>query len=155
MTDAAKQPSKMSRGWRIVLIASLGVNLAVAGLFAGAAFRHGGHERASGHSDPMVRALDKDARRDIGREIRKHRENGKDMRGKFTAAFAEVLAVLRADEFDAAAMRTALERKSAVLRKSRDVGETALIAHLEGLSKAEREMFADRLEAALKHKKRR
>ena len=155
MTDTVRKPSKMSRGWRIVLVASLGANLAIAGLFAGAAFRHGGPDRADGHSDPMVRALDKDARREIGREIRKQRQNGEGMRTKINAAFVDVLGVLRADTFDADAMRTALNNKSEALRRSRDVGETALIAHLSGLSKAERATFADRLEETLKQKKRR
>lgn len=155
MTDAPKKTSKMSRGWRIVLIASLGLNLAVAGMVAGAVLRHGGPDRSGPHNDPMVRALDTDARREIGREIRKFRKSGQGMRVKLDAAFAEVLAVLRADTFDADAMRTALEHKSAVLRQTRDVGETALIAHLNGLSAQDRAAFADRLEETLKRKKRR
>ena len=155
MTDAPKKTSKMSRGWRFVLIASLGLNLAVAGVFAGAALRHGGPDRGGSNNDPLVRALDEDARREIGREIRKFRKSGKGMRAKLNASFVEVLDILRADTFDAEAMRTALENKSAVLLEARGVGETALIAHLSSLSAADRQKFAERLEETLKRKKRR
>ncbi len=152
-TDAKKAP-KMSLGWRIALVVSLGLNLAVVGVVGGAFFKHGRPDHVGARFDPIVRALEPAERRKIGREIRKHRAGKADRRAALEAAFAEVLVVLRAPEFDSDAMRSAMTQKSEALRQTRDTGETALIAHLSGLSADERAEFADRLEGILKQKRR-
>ena len=100
-TDATKpteRKPKMSRGWRAVLVASLALNLAVVGLVAGAAFRHKGSHAFSGkRGDPILMALDKQSRREIGRAMRKSRAGTPDLKQEINAAFADIQNALRAE----------------------------------------------------------
>ncbi|MBU2982919.1 periplasmic heavy metal sensor [Lentibacter algarum] len=148
--------SRMSRGWRAVLVVSLGLNLAVAGLVVGAAYRYNGppHNKVS-REDPILRALDKDARREIGRAMRKNRAGAPGIQQEIAAGFANMQTALRADEFDAVAFRAAMARKGAAFREMRAVGETALVDYISGLSKVQRTELANRLKDDPKRRKNR
>lgn len=141
---------RMSRKLKAVLIGSLAVNLLVAGLFVGAVVRHAGPSDARAHSDLLVRVLDKEDRRAIGKAVKEAQGGG---RWAFwagqKAALNDVAAALRAEPYDSAAMQAALMRKSAHMNKTRDAAETAMLARFEMMSSAERAALAERLDAAL------
>ena len=141
---------RMSRKLKALLIGSLALNLVVVGLFIGAAFKHGGPTGRYEHSDALVRSLEQDDRRAIGKAVREAQGGG---RKAFWAAQKETLkavaVALRAEPFDAAALEAALARKSAHLHKSRDAAEAAMLERFVAMSPAARAELADRLEAAL------
>jgi uncharacterized membrane protein len=160
MTETAKKTGpRMSRKVKALLIGSLALNLVVAGLFVGAAFRHGGASERYVNSDALVRALDHEDRRAIGKAVKEAQGGG---RKAFWEAQKEALqnvaVALRAEPFDAAALKAALAQKSAHLRKNRDAAEAAMLARFTAMSADERAKLADRLEEALArgpHKRKR
>lgn len=142
------------KGLRWALIASLAVNLGVAGMALGAWF-HGGpggreamvRDLGFGPYDDALRPEDRDALRaamrgKLGDLVASRRQ----IAGDVTA----VLAALRADPFDAEALDTALAAQQAHLSARMKLGNDTMRDFLAGLSQADRLAFADRLEAHLK-----
>lgn len=141
---------QMSRKLRALLIGSLGLNLLVAGVFVGGVVRHAGPHEAREQSDLLVRVLDKDDRRAIGRAVKEAQGGG---RRAFwaaqRAALGDVAAALRAEPYDGPALQAALARKSAHLAQTRTAAETAMLSRFEAMNAAERAALAERLEAAI------
>ena len=141
---------KMSRKLKFLLIGSLSVNLLVAGLFVGAILRHSGPSDVRGHSDLLLRVLDKDDRRAIGAAVKEVQGGG---RRAFwagqKAALGDIATALKAEPYDGAAVQAALVRKSAHMSQTRYAAESAMLARFEAMSGAERAALAERLEAAL------
>ncbi|MBT0958781.1 periplasmic heavy metal sensor [Alphaproteobacteria bacterium KMM 3653] len=167
-TDPKPQSAPSSGRWmRVLLFASLAVNLAVAGLVAGAVLRQGGGpERDRAPQDasfgrdlglgPYGRALsknDKDHLRSVAKEkSAMFRENRKAIR----AAVEETVATLREPEFDRARVEAAFANQRRLVGEAQREGHGLLIERLSALSHADRMTFADRLEqAALRGPKRR
>ncbi|WP_438990926.1 periplasmic heavy metal sensor [Lentibacter sp.] len=148
-TENRAEP-KMSRKMKAVLIGSLALNLLVAGVFVGGVMRHAGPYEARGHSDLLVRVLDKDDRRAIGKAVKEAQGGG---RRAFwagqKAALGDVAAALRAEPYDGAAMQAALMRKSAHMSQTRNAAEAAMLARFETMSAAQRAALAARLESAM------
>ena len=153
---AEQQSMSRLKPWvRALLVASLALNLAVAGLAAGWALRHGG-DHAGHHparldmaGGPLTRALSDEDRRAIGREMRAawraRAGTGPDIGESFDALVAD----LRSVPFDA-------DRVAIQMRAQRDgfaarfeIGQAVLLTHLAAMSDAERAAYADRLEAQI------
>lgn len=145
------------RGLKIAFAISLALNLAIAGLALGAWLRDGGPGRGMpgdfgfGPFDAALSPEDHQALRAALRgelpAIRAGREAAK-------AEFDTLIATLRADPFDLAAVNRAM---SAIV--ARNVGRLAkgqelLAARIEAMAPADRLAFADRLEAAMRHRRR-
>jgi uncharacterized membrane protein len=150
-TPPSAQPST-SRGVKIALAVSVALNLAVAGLVLGAWLGDGPRQGlprdlsfgpfSEAFTDDDRRALRK-ALADRAGEFRASREAS---RGELEA----LLAALRADPFDPAALRTAM---IAVENRNADrleMGRTLIEARLVEMSTADRQAFADRLEKRLR-----
>lgn len=140
------------RGWlRVVLFGSLALNLLVVGLVAGATVR-GGPYHAGGPSarepvTPYTRAFEEDQRKDLRRDLRRAIVGTRDgTRGEITEAYAQALSLLRAEAFDAAAMRAVLRRQAELSNTRRRKGEEVLAVYLAQMSAQERRAYADRLE---------
>lgn len=140
-------PRKSNRLMRAVLILSLGLNFVIIGLVAGAAVSGRFSENAPRSFDlslgPFVRTLDQDARRAIGREVRRSGGGQRfDMRGHME----QMLGLLRADPFDSAAFEALMERQNDHVAGVQSRARTALSQHISQMSVEERADFAARLQ---------
>ncbi|HAW45770.1 MAG TPA: hypothetical protein DCX34_00785 [Roseovarius sp.] len=151
----SEETGGQGRGWRIILIASLALNLLVAGVIGGWVVRHGiGPHRDHGpHSarlaqlgGPLTRALDAEGR--VAIVARLHGEPGAQeaRRAALRESFEALLADLRAQPFDAARVTARLDAQRAQVADRFEAGHAALVAHLAAMSDAERAAYADRLE---------
>lgn len=134
---------------KIVLVASLALNLLVVGIVAGAALKgggSGGQQRFDLTVGPLTRAMEgnhREAVRDALRESGAFARNG---RTAMRADMAAMLATLRAVEFDQAAFRDALMRQRARLQSGQNAVLDAVASQIEDMSFEERAAFANRLE---------
>jgi len=150
------------RPWlRIVLFASLALNLAVAGLVAGFFVMHGddrgrrGPPRVDRMGGPLTHALTREDRHAIGREIWQEYRKGRPSREAIRAEYAEVAAALRADPFDSARVAESLARQRDFALNRQELGNRLLLERLEAMTPAERAAFADRLEEGMERFDRR
>lgn len=143
---------KSGRGVKIVLALSLALNLAVAGVFAGAAFRAHGDDGTGRRTvrdvnfSPFTEALTRDQRRAMLGRLSQGGTGLRDMRAQMRSDLDDVVAALRATPFDPAAVEAAFARQGARLSTRADVGRQALVGLLLSMSDGERAAFVARLE---------
>ncbi|HMO09534.1 MAG TPA: periplasmic heavy metal sensor [Paracoccaceae bacterium] len=144
------------RWMRVLLVVSLALNLAVAGLVAGAMLRgpwSGDGPRAVSVRDPglgpYAAALSEEDRSVLRRALRARLPDLRAARAGFQADMQAVLGALRAEPFDPEALRAAMDRSSARLTETVAIGQAMVFDRIAALGPAERRAFADRLEAAL------
>lgn len=144
---AETTPARGRRRWRDwLLVASLGLNLAVLGLVAGAAYR-GPPER------PIVgpalwgyaRALPEPYRHDLGQELRQSRQDWAPMRDALRGQREALAAALTADPYDPARVSALLERELQLAAELGSRGVVMLVGQIERMGAAERAAFAERL----------
>lgn len=157
MTEPISPPPArpgLPRGVRWLLFASLALNLLVAGLVFGALLgddRRGGRPRPAELSlGPFARALEPGDRREVLRSLNDRPDLRPPGREDWAAAFAEVVAALRAEPFDQPRAATALAEQSGRVAEVERAVQEALLARLAAMTPAERTAFADRLEAELR-----
>ena len=146
------------KSWvKILLVASLALNLLIIGLVAGAMFKkdrwRGSAPRAELGMGPLTHALDPSDRRALGQKFRKQGKQSNDRRVR-KKQFEELLSVLKADPFDAV---KAAELLGSIRTGSQARMETAqglLVEHLSSMSAQDRAAYADRLETRLKQRKK-
>ena len=160
MSDVNDKGARGMSGWvRVVFFASLALNLLVVGLVAGLIW-NGGPPRADALSGrdgvtPYTRAFDDSQRRAIRRALRRAFVEGRRDREGLVGPYREALELLRADPFDAVAMAAVLDRQAAFSEQRRQRGQEVLTRFLAGLSVAERQAYADRLEDEIARLQRR
>jgi hypothetical protein len=91
---------------------------------------------------PLTAALSPDDRAALGRAFRNETVGMRDMR----AEVGQLLAALRSDPFDEAALRTAIAAQDARGRTRLELGQRLLADRLIAMTPPERTAFADRLE---------
>ncbi|PRY79657.1 heavy-metal resistance protein [Yoonia maritima] len=148
----ADEQAKNGRTVRIVLVASLALNLAVAGLAIGslASGRIGdGPPRSFDLGlGPISRALESEDRRQVAIALRRSRPMADfDVRGQI----AKMVLTLRADPFDPDALRILMAEQSQHTEQLQHNAHNVLINHFTTMSVDERNAFADRLVAELSH----
>jgi len=147
----------MRRGLRVLLFASLALNLLVAGLAAGMILSGPSERRGAQRSDvmaPYVRALDREGRRATFGTLRERmRAQGVSDRSARRDEHAEASRLLRADPVDNAAFEALLNAQGARGAARQQTGRTVLAEYLTGLSAAERRAYADRLDAELERRR--
>lgn len=144
-----------SRPWvTVLLVVSLALNLAIAGVIAGA-FLSGfkgngrfGEVRELGFG-PFSDALSDDDRKSLRRAFVQRAPDIVASRRQTRADIAMVLAALRADPFNADVLRTALASGSARAAERQALGQELIFEHLSAMPAQDRLSFADRLETAL------
>ncbi len=150
---------KTSRRFKVVLACSLALNLLVAGMVAGAAWRHGGDRGGGwrsappalqGYAAPYVRALPQAQRRSLHKAIRQSSS-----REERRAAYQDMLGALRAEPFDAQAVRALLTAQRDRVLAAQSAGQTQWIALVEAMTPQERAAYADQLEETLKKRRSR
>lgn len=143
-----------SRSFRMVLFLSLAVNLLILGLAAGFFLRGPGegHRRAQfrGGEAPFMQALEPRDRRALAQSIATRRASPEKHRTRTRERFAGLVAALRADPFDPAALAALLSQQNDEADQRRRQGQDAFLALVEGKSAQERAAIAARLEAVLK-----
>lgn len=140
------EPTKSSRLMRVVLVASLGVNLAIAGLAIGSLvsgkFGDGPPRSYDFGLGPVARALNPEDRKAVGIALRRARPmDDFDLR----AQVRDTIAAVRADPFDAAALHALLDVqnvRTAALQKN---AQNVLVDHIAAMPTPARNAFADRL----------
>lgn len=151
MSMEQNKPAPRRKLWlRLLLGASLALNLLVIGLAIGAALRFGGPEGAR-RPPPVLgatlyRELPREDRRTV-REAMRHRsvERGPDRK---TAAL-EVAQLVRSTPFDATALETLFNEQFARRQEWQTMANTVLLEQLGQMTEAERASYADRLEDAM------
>ena len=142
---------------KLALAISLGLNLLFIGIFAGAAFRHGGKHGAIGpqlhsYAAPYMRALPRDQRRALFEQVRS--EPAIADRQTRRAFYQRMLAGLRADPFEAAAVQAVLQDQARAVQGLRGASQAVWLDLVSKMSGPERQSYADALEEQLKHKPR-
>lgn len=152
MADVEKV--KSGKGLRVALAISVALNLLIVGLVAGAVLRDGGPRgRMMGDLGfgPFTEALSGADRDALRQAFLARMPDMRDMRRQMRADFAALLDALRAEPFDAAALRAAMEAQSARMGERLQVGQDLLLERLAAMTPEARAAFADRLEARLRH----
>lgn len=150
--DPARQPTR--RWIKILLFASLALNVAVAGLALGAVLRHdearddrrARYDRSSG---PYTAALTRDDRRAIWQEMRSRRDADRPDWSQISADYDAVVAALRTEPFDSVLLRDIVTRQFDAGIARQQLGNTLLLEHIEAMDPQARAAFADRLSATL------
>jgi uncharacterized membrane protein len=138
-------PRRM-RWLKIALVVSLALNLAVAGLVAGAALK--GRPDAGGRDGlwPYSRALPEPYRGDLMRALRDSRRDWIADREALGSTRAELAAALVAEPFDAAAVTALLARQRDRFTALADRGAALLVEQIARMSPEERRAYAEALE---------
>ncbi len=150
MTDKTK-PAK--KPWmKILLIASLGLNLAIAGMVVGAMIRHHGRGHEAGFSGNFamrgfMHALPDDKRMDVRRFFQQNRGSMRANRESINEAMLEIHKVILAKPFDQAALNAAFDAQRARVSEVTKDAQTAFVAIVAGMSDKERQSFVKTLEA--------
>ena len=155
MTDQPSQPNHTTRPrrrvWlRVLLFASLALNLAVIGVVGGAVlkFAHDDERpqmisRELGLA-PFRFAFDDEGQRQLDAAVRSRAGELGIGRTAWQNTYFDILDAIRAEPFDAAGFRAAMERQAELSLQSRRVGLDIMIAQLERMSLAERNAFVER-----------
>jgi len=153
MAETKNGTRRRDRILRVVLVISLALNLLVLGVFAGGVMKGAQMHRESRAPDlrNLWLAMPEEARRDLRqaeegpRNAERHAARREDRRARAAARQEELLALLRAPEFDAEAFSAILqsehdERSERIVR-----AHQAFVARVSDLDAAERAAVADRL----------
>jgi uncharacterized membrane protein len=164
MSDTDNKPAaRPGRMMRTVLVASLGLNLLVAGVVVGR-YVAGDRDRDRGDARrgeisrelrdignlPFVMALSREDRAALDQALGGRRDALRENRQRLRDRFEAVLTLLRADPFQPDALRTLLAEQRATLFERQQLGEDLLIARLTQMTPAERADYAERLDKSLR-----
>jgi uncharacterized membrane protein len=146
--------SATPRGVKIALALSVALNLGVAGLAVGAWLGDGPHRGMPRDMSfgPFSEALDDDDRKAIRKALLSRLGEFREQRDAARAEFEALLVALRADPFDAGALKTALAALEARNAERLELGRSLIETRLIEMTPQERAAFADRLEKGLKHR---
>ncbi|MBV7409229.1 periplasmic heavy metal sensor [Maritimibacter sp. DP1N21-5] len=144
-------------GWvKLLLAASLTLNLMVVGLVVGARLGDGPpgrdpgprtpRERVDPALGPFGRALPDNYRERATEDMRSRAGTFADNRGMFAAQLGEMLTLLRAERFDEDAFRAALEAQSQMFETRSQIGRDVVSEQIAAMSPEERQAVAEKLE---------
>jgi len=149
---------KTPRRWgRIVLVISLGFNLLIVGLVAGAML--GGPRdrdrnpllRDIGFA-PFVQALPRADKQAITAALKRDAGSFRENRAKLRHQFDAFLEALRADPLDAAHVAKLMSLQRSRIGERQHLGQTLLLERIEAMSVEDRRAYADALGKMLKRR---
>ncbi|GAW36042.1 hypothetical protein RA2_03110 [Roseovarius sp. A-2] len=140
---------------RLLLVVSLAANLAVVGVVAGWALRHGGHHghhpsRLDMAGGPLTRALSDEDRREIGQRMRQVWRETRSDQADIGTSFDALVSDLRAVPFDPARVTRRMQQHREGFAARFAMGQEVLLDHLAAMSDADRAAYADRLEKRIR-----
>ncbi|SIS65603.1 periplasmic heavy metal sensor [Phaeovulum vinaykumarii] len=154
MTQTPEKAPRQGGRTRVLLIASLTLNLLVVGIVLG-----GMIARRDGPPRPPVgdisigaftEALTHEDRRRMWKEAMSAGLDFRAMRKAVQTEHKALLAALRAETWDASALTAVFDANNARIRERMDLGQRLLAERVAEMSLEERRAFADRFEAALR-----
>ncbi len=152
MDNGMKKPSKM---WRIILVLSLALNVAVIGGAVGMAVTGGGHkgapQRVMFDFGPISRVLDPADRRAIGEAMRKGGAPPPS-RDEFVGKIKELADGLRADPFDPETVGDIIASFRVRSERVQQQAQSAFLDRLTKMTPQGRAALADRLEKGNRRK---
>ncbi|MBC7138320.1 MAG: periplasmic heavy metal sensor [Defluviimonas sp.] len=156
MTDAGQIPAapRSPRWMRILLVASLALNLAGIGMVAGAVLGHSRrpdrpmmvHDLGFG---PYTEALSREDRRALRNAFLERAPDLRRLRALMKADFDRLLTILRNEPYDAEAAAGVIAAQAERARRGFDLGHELLLERLKAMTPEERRAFAARLEQAM------
>ncbi|WP_375690193.1 periplasmic heavy metal sensor [Pseudooceanicola sp. LIPI14-2-Ac024] len=159
MNDTPPTPTPAAaptRLWvRILLVASLALNLLVIVTVVSFAAFHGGPDgkhrppRVDRTGGPLTGALSESDKREIGRAIWQSYREGRPSRADVQAEYQEVIRTLRTEPYDPSAVEASLQKQLDFAVERQAVGQQMLLDRLAAMTPEERAAFADRLEEGL------
>jgi uncharacterized membrane protein len=157
--SSLKLPKPPFRWGRAVLFVSLALNLAVAGVVGGAVLGRFGHDRNILAARDIGFGLFNEAltpqdRKALRGAFVQARPDLRAERQKIRGDLQMILAALRADPFEVAVLRTAMDAGAARIQARQEQGKMILLDYLQTLPASERASLADRLEDSLKRHNR-
>lgn len=157
--SAENTPKPRMRLWlRVVLVLSLAFNLVIIGGATGVALRFGRFgpppsHMEEGRGSPMIMALSRDARREMGRSIRKaYRDTANDA-GNESGIYADLVRALEADPFDKEALRAARQALESRMSLRREVAGDVWLESISKMGVTERKAYAESMLEILTRKK--
>jgi uncharacterized membrane protein len=140
--------ARPERRWvRWALVASLGLNLAAAGLIGGALLKGPPPGPPPGISlGQYARALPDPYRKDLGRSLRESRRDWIGSRRALAAQEQALAAALTAEPFDPAMVEAVLAREAELTGDLAARGSAMLVAQIARMSPEERAAYAKALE---------
>lgn len=154
----AEETTHRTPRWvRVVLVLSLGANLAIAAMVAGAWLGHEprpGGPRIFGPTGVgfYARALTSDERHQLVEDLRGQRQALFEGRQQLHRHVRDLVELLRADQLDQTALEQVMSAQVERARGQIALGSGSLVRLIEGMSPEERGAFADRLENAINRK---
>jgi len=159
MTDATEPKTKIRGIWlRVVLFASLAINLLIVGMVAGVLLRGGPAPRAHPRADvpffdlgngPIGRALSNDSRQQIGRGMSAREPALRANRAEIRAQYGELIRALRQDPFDPELVDRIISAQQRKLLARQNIGKNLLVGHVAEMTADQRAVYANRLERFL------
>lgn len=153
------RPTRSGRGLRWALGISLALNLAVVGMVAGAMLRDGPGMRGAMVRDlgfgPFTEALSREDRRALRQALFERAPEIRQARQQRQEDLQALVAILRAEPFDAAALAAAMAEQEARMVGQLRLGQTVLQEQIAAMTPEARRGFAERLEDGLSHGGRR
>ena len=139
--------------WRMAFLVLAALNLAILGLVAGAALRDGGprdrmvRDLAFG---PFTEALSPEDRKALRQGFLQKMPDFRADRMAMRADALALLGALRAEPYDPAALRAALDQVQGRMQARVGLGRDLLLERIDAMDPAARAAFADRLEQGLR-----
>lgn len=160
--DSENVKKSFGRGKNLLLAASLLVNLLVAGVVIGEILEDRHHDRGSKGRDerslsfgPYTRALSDADQRMIWSDLRERQGPPRSHFRQLRAQVEEIAQLIRQTPYDAGAVEQIFERQRQLLDGKTMAVREVLLDHIAGMSDAERVTYADRLQEALHHRRKR
>ncbi len=158
-----EQPTKSRAPWKtILLVISLGLNLLVVGIVAGAFLSgggsgKGGFSRVASHIMPLGpygRALSKEDRAEVRRALEGRKSWFKKTRGDMREAGQDMVAAMRREPFQIEDVSMILGRQADVQSSFQAEGRRLLLERISAMSEDQRREFAQNLEEGLNRRRR-
>lgn len=158
----SEKTAKSGRPWtRILLVVSLGLNLAVAGVFLGARLSDDPPRKSDARASqdmsigPYGRALSQEGRTAMREAFAARRSEFRKSRQQMRALGRDLIIAMQSEPFDLSAVEDILTQQGALQSAFQMEGRSLLLEHIGTMTSEQRAAFADRLEKGLDRGKRR
>jgi len=145
---------KSENRWKMLFVISLGLNLLIIGALGGFLIRKGkapmAHHLASGRL--YMQALDFRDKKVLRNEILGDIDGRELVKLQNYASFSSAVDILKKHPFDRSAFEKLLDEQTKFTQLRRDFARASLVAHIEKMTKKERENYALRLEELVESK---
>ena len=154
-TQATGAAPKM-RGWvRVLLIASVTLNLLVAGVVIGGVLRHDRHPPAPNVGDvslgPLTEAFSREDRAALRDRAQERGQNFRDMRQQAKADMEALIAAIDAEPYDPQRVSDLLARQRERTLERAQIGGALIAERLEAMGPEARRALAERLRRGGRH----